>query len=220
MSRRQPRRGREQRKTQAKREPYPRILIVCEGSKTEPSYFLDARRTLKLSTANIEVAGRECGSSPATVVTYSVQKFEEDKDFDRVFCVFDRDSHPDYDAARNRCLDLRKRKSNGEFCQFTPITSWPCFEFWLILHFQETSAPIVGVGNRSPGDVALSTLQRLYPNYKKGAPGVFTDLRDKLPDAIRRAKQINSGSFNNPHTRIAELVEYLLSLGRPYDSPL
>ncbi|MBN1547133.1 MAG: hypothetical protein JW902_10780, partial [Syntrophaceae bacterium] len=40
------------RETQ-KREPYDVVLIVCEGSKTEPNYLQELRDTLKLSTANV-----------------------------------------------------------------------------------------------------------------------------------------------------------------------
>ena len=39
----------------------PRILIVCEGAKTEPNYFEGARSYFKLNTANVVVSG-ESGS--------------------------------------------------------------------------------------------------------------------------------------------------------------
>jgi len=52
---------------QAERLTYDRVLIVCEGSKTEPNYLRELIDCLELNTANVEVDG-ECGSSPISVV--------------------------------------------------------------------------------------------------------------------------------------------------------
>lgn len=45
------------------REPYDVVLIVCEGSKTEPAYFTALKNELRLSSANISIFGKECGSA-------------------------------------------------------------------------------------------------------------------------------------------------------------
>ena len=39
----------------ARRASYERILIVSEGSKTEPNYFGEIRHAYRLHTANVEV---------------------------------------------------------------------------------------------------------------------------------------------------------------------
>ena len=87
-----------QRKS-ARREAYEKILIVCEGEKTEPNYFEDAREYFCLETVNVEVRG-ECGSDPVSVVKFAKQRYREEKDagdaFDKVFCVFDKDGHSNY----------------------------------------------------------------------------------------------------------------------------
>lgn len=38
-----------------RRASYDRILIVSEGSKTEPNYFSDIRSAYRLHTANVEL---------------------------------------------------------------------------------------------------------------------------------------------------------------------
>ncbi len=38
---RKPRRGKQLQRKVPKRKPYDRVLIVCEGEKTEPIYFED-----------------------------------------------------------------------------------------------------------------------------------------------------------------------------------
>ena len=45
------------RRQAAKRAPYDVVLIVCEGEKTEPYYFKGLREHLRLSNANIVIAG-------------------------------------------------------------------------------------------------------------------------------------------------------------------
>src|SRR3954452_4619238 len=45
-----------------------RILIVCEGGKTEPNYLRELKGSLGLTNADVEICGDECGSDPASVV--------------------------------------------------------------------------------------------------------------------------------------------------------
>jgi len=84
------------RREAQKREPYDLVLIVCEGGKTEPKYLRELRDAFKLSTANIRIAGDECGSSPRSVVDYALTMYRKEKKYNRVFCVFDKDRHPTY----------------------------------------------------------------------------------------------------------------------------
>lgn len=63
----------------AKRDAYAKVLIVCEGEKTEPHYFHGLRNYYGLNTANVEVCG-ESGSDPNSVVRFAKQRFREEKD--------------------------------------------------------------------------------------------------------------------------------------------
>ena len=156
---------REHRRGHPSREPYPRLLIVCEGAKTEPNYFKAARAEYRLSTANVAVYGEECGASPSTIVSYALACFERDKDYDGVFCVFDRDEHQDYEQAKDRCRAIVRSNESGNPCPFFAITSNPCFEYWLILHFEDTSRAFARAGKKSPGDCAAAHLKKHLPNY-------------------------------------------------------
>lgn len=92
--RRKAKRAEALRREAQKREPYDLVLIVCEGGKTEPKYLQELRDAFKLSTANIRIAGDECGSSPRSVVDYALTTYRKEKKYNRVFCVFDKDRHP------------------------------------------------------------------------------------------------------------------------------
>lgn len=82
--------------------PYDRVLIVCEGEKTEPYYFMGLRETYKLDIANIEITG-DCASDPLKILEAAKKKYKESKSehnaFNRVYCVFDKDSHANYQKA-------------------------------------------------------------------------------------------------------------------------
>jgi len=75
------------KRRRARREEYAKVLIVCEGEKTEPLYFVGVRDHYGLNTANIEVSGA-CGSDPMSVIEYAKQRYREEKDagdsFDKV----------------------------------------------------------------------------------------------------------------------------------------
>ena len=62
---------------QGRRASYDRILIVSEGSKTEPNYFREIRATHRLHTTNVEVQPRSLsdlgniGYEPTAAVHFS-----------------------------------------------------------------------------------------------------------------------------------------------------
>ena len=47
--------GRDLKREAPKRPPYPRVLIVCEGAKTEVNYFEEIRQEARLPTVNLRV---------------------------------------------------------------------------------------------------------------------------------------------------------------------
>ena len=58
----------------ARRAPYAKILIVCEGEKTEPNYFNGVKDHYGLNSANIEICG-ECGADPLSIFKYAKQRY-------------------------------------------------------------------------------------------------------------------------------------------------
>ena len=61
---------------QGRRAGYDRILIVTEGSKTEPNYFTEIRSHYRLHTANVEVRHSDLGTEPLQVVQHAKDLFE------------------------------------------------------------------------------------------------------------------------------------------------
>lgn len=198
---------------QARRDSYDRVLIVCEGAKTEPHYLKEVIDYYQLNSANVEVDGR-CGSAPSSIVAYAQQRYITEKNkndpFDKVYCVFDRDSHTTYKTALRDIAQLSPRDV------FQAITSVPCFEYWLLLHYVFTQQPFYAVGKKSGCDQLITELKKYLPDYAKGNTGIYKQIMQQTPQAIayserilQQAKQIHS---NNPSTMMHLLIQYLQGL--------
>ena len=195
------------------RSEFKRILIVCEGSKTEPNYLKEVCREYRINTASVEIAGKECDSAPITVYRFARDRFNEDPSFDEVYCVIDRDSHPTFDEAVSACLNHPSKR-------FSPIRSYPCFEYWILLHFQYTRAPVHGTGVSSPGDVMLKMVRECWPEYTKGFPKCFSELKKngKVETAVNNASRARKDALStgeqNPSTEFDLLFQRLINLGK------
>ncbi|MBN4079239.1 RloB domain-containing protein [Beggiatoa alba] len=208
------RRARKLARRKPRRAPYDKVLIVCEGKKTEPNYFEELKDHYGLSSANVAVTG-DCGSSPMSVVNHAQDLFRESEKagdaFDRAFCVIDKDNHSDYPSALDT---LARAKPEGVF---EAIPSVPCFEYWLLLHFIYTDKPYNATGKKSTAGMVLQELKRHWPKYKKSAYGVFEQRQEQLEVAkVHAARVLNAAQDNdsddNPSTRVHELVDYLQNL--------
>jgi hypothetical protein len=201
-----------QRRT-ARRDPYAKVLIVCEGEKTEPHYFQDLRNHYGLNTANIEVCG-ECGSDPNSVLQFAKQRYREEKDagdaFDQVFCVLDKDTHTNYDEALRAIATVTPRDT------FIAMNSVPCFEYWLLLHYVYSTRPYSALPGNSAGNQVLSQLRGYLPDYEKGTDNIFALLLDQLEfaknNAARSLREAQASGTDNPSTRIHELVSFLQAI--------
>ncbi|MFZ4539890.1 RloB family protein [Propionivibrio sp.] len=187
-----------------------RYLIVCEGTKTEPHYFRELLDDLRIHPQVVRIAPND-GGSPDRVVAHALVLYEDDAAsgdaYDTVYCVFDRDRHTTFDTAVQRTKDLSAAKK-----PLVAITSTPCFEVWLLLHFGYTSQPFHPAGKKSVGDQVVAALKTKpgFGKYGKGQKGIYAQLKGKLDDAIDNADQLCrhcavTGSVN-PATDVGKLV--------------
>ncbi len=210
---RKAKRAKDLRRRAAKRAPYAKILIVCEGEKTEPNYFNGVKDYYSLNSANIEICG-ECGSNPLSILQHAKQRYREEWDardaFDKVFCVFDKDTHPQYGEA------LQAIAAQKPYGTFSAITSVPCFEYWLLLHFIYTTRPYASLSSNSAGSQVLTDLRQYLPDYQKGRKSVFIELINQLVLATRNAqkalREAERSGTDNPTTHVHELVSFMRTI--------
>ena len=206
------RRASELQRRKPNRQRYKKVLIVCEGEKTEPNYFNALKDRYQLNSVTIS---GESGSSPASVLKYAKQRYRESKEagdaFDKVFCVFDQDQHETYASTLQA---IRKAKPKGVF---QAIPSVPCFEYWLLLHFTYTTKPY---DSETPCTQVLHDLKSYMGNYAKRVPqSVFRNLLGSLDTAKANAalslKAADNTDTNNPSTKVHELVDELQEIKQP-----
>lgn len=179
-------------------------LIVCEG-ETEQLYFQAVRLHLGLTNAEVVIADNARDSAPISVVRLAEARCREPGGYDKVFCVFDRDTHGSFAAARDRVTELRTRASSP--LPIEDAVSIPCFEIWVLLHFERSDAPFTRCA-----DVVARIKQKHLVGYKKTDDTVVRDLMARLSVALEngtwlagRAKGINQ----NPYTAVHMLLRYL-----------
>jgi len=190
----------------ARKSEYESILIVCEGTKTEPNYFKELIDDLELNTANVQTVSSP-STCPRKLVEFAIAKAEEEE-HDFVYCVFDKDNHSKYHEA----MQLIDGRPN-----IIAANSVPCFEYWIVLHYQNTTRAFYGSASKSPGDEVVEKLKQYIPGYSKGKRGTYAMLKGKKMDkAMINASKVNAAATaagtDNPSTHIYKLVQVLLDI--------
>jgi hypothetical protein len=210
------------------REPRERILIVCEGEKTEPAYFRGLIAHHKLHTVRLddgrrlEVQVEGAGRSTLPLVEYALaQQRTASPPYAEVWCVFDRDSFPpdDFDNAVSRAAAhpvLRAAWSNE------------AFELWYLLHFEYLDASPPGARGAAR-DHYVSRLHALLrplgrERYGKNDPGLYVLLGDdRRQRAAANAHRLLASypEVTAPHaccpaTTVHDLVTRLLQFAPEY----
>lgn len=201
---------------QNKRASYDRILIICEGEKTEPLYFEEIREFYRLRTSNVSVTHGAYGTSPLQIVEYALDLCLNTKKWEHVYCVFDRDDHESFNNALQKisAIDNKYKNDIKQPIHFTAIHSNPCFELWLLLHFE----CVTRFSHRDEVIHMLGQPNRLR-DYGKGQTGNFNRTKNNLEVAFKNAAilkaEISRLKTENPFTNVNELVVRLLNLGSP-----
>jgi hypothetical protein len=161
------------------------------------------------------------GTEPIQVVRYAQQLFEAGdphkrlraKAFEKVFAIFDRDDHRSYFDALMLAssLDGKLRNDAKQPVAFKAIASIPCFELWLLLHYEDIQHSI----HRNE---VLTRLKLYMPGYDKGIGGSFTATKVNLDIASQRARQLAARSTayddTEPSTDIVDLITLLIQFGK------
>jgi hypothetical protein len=209
----------ELKRKKAIKEYYDSILIVCEGERTEPNYF----KSFQTPSIQVEVIGK--GSSNIRLVEDAIAEWKkcakEDKYFEKIWCVFDRDDFPSdqYNQAfvtigtEEARLNRYYKKRTGRKISINIAYSNQAFELWYLLHFDFHTTGY----HRTQYKKMLSV--RLKKEYKKNDLNIYDDLQTLSENtngrhgqefAIKNAKKLRKGKSNihnvNPSTSVDLLV--------------
>ena len=129
-----------------------KILIVCEGTKTEPNYF-EAFKRLNHGTTVYDIEVKGLGANTTSVVDKAID-LKSKGNYDRVWAVFDKDSFSD-DKFNGAII---KAEKNGICCAW----SNEAFELWYLYHFVNRTTGM----HREEYKKAISEAVNKSPNFK------------------------------------------------------
>lgn len=182
----------------------PQILVFAEGRQTEPLYFTHWYRACR-DRVIVKIA-RHQETTPVDLVRRAIRQRSADlvearhgqgDAYDQYWCVFDVDEHPGLEQA----LALAAGHD------IHVAVSSPCFELWLILHFEYRA-----------GYLDSAAAERLAAAYlgcgKVLTPAALAKLADGYDVARQRARLLGrkhvadgSGAHANPSTAVWRLVD-------------
>lgn len=190
-------------------KPQPRVLVLCEDSQSGKRYLVEAAFHFR-ANALVEIV--HCGiTHPSGIVKRAIAR---QKCFDKVFCSLDRDTHLCFE----RAIDMAKAHP-----KIHVIASYPCFEFWLLLHFGFNRKPFRAVGKNSPGDLVTKSL-REKPTMEKYEKGKDTNyFAQLLGEPFQKARTLAPKVLEdvavsgepNPSTEIHLLMDEFEALSKP-----
>jgi hypothetical protein len=179
-----------------------RILIVCEGEKTEPNYFRKFQANPEVHDS-IDVRGT--GYNTVSLINEAIriknEAIQKKEPYIEVWCVFDKDDFP-IESFENA---IKLAAKNQIKCAY----SIEAFELWYLLHFNFYDSAL----SRLQYQKKLSEL--LKKPYKKNDDGMYSILRKKQSRAIQNARKLffrqcsSPLKDQNPVTTVFELVEKL-----------
>ena len=128
------------RRKTATRSPRRTVLAFCEGKRTEVDYLKALKRQPEvrdIASVAIEIDETAAGFDPLALVRKAAVAHKDAKDqrseIDEVWCIFDVEQ-PKRHPRLNDAVALARERG------VQIAVSNPCFELWLVLHFQERSA--------------------------------------------------------------------------------
>lgn len=216
--------NRQKRKIESKELAPYRYLLVCEGTKTEPNYFMGIKKLIdkkfegkvKINSYNIQILGT--GRNTEDLVRYTKMQVDRaislgELPYGHVWVVFDKDDFSD-EQFNNAIIQA----NNNEY-----KVAWSneAIELWFLLYFEYLQSAI----DRQQYIDKLNQYFEVFGlgKYEKNMENIFEILQQygELNKAIANAKRLRelhekmgnkTPSDNNPCTTVDLLVEELMSI--------
>jgi len=183
------------------------VYLFCEGKKTEPNYFNSINRHFRIflrGKYRIEIVPNEY-TDPVGIVNKALEKINTIETNDKIWCIFDVNSHTEDEIQRAVAHANNKVKI---------LLSNPKFELWFLLHYEYTTAYMKGKD-------LDKRLKKYIENYIKSGD-TFSLMKENpvsLSQAIENARQLNDfhnqlgtpliSARSNPSTQVFRLFELL-----------
>lgn len=212
-------RGQIEKRGMRRRRIKPVILVVTEGSQTEPKYFEHFRN--RRTNIDILVVGSRASSGETDYISlvrkandYRSKNQLSSAHGDSLWVVADGDiNFNNADPISSKNTQLAKARTMADRNGIQLAISNPCFELWFLLHFRYTTAYLRDY------TAVVTALKAYIPNYTKNGD-VTPLLTGHIEDAIKHAlplenyhqqneKKLPFDLSTNPFSEVYRLVELL-----------
>lgn len=191
------------------REPLPVVVVVCDDTKTAPTYFNALAQKLK---GKVYLKAHGCGAMPADVLAEAkskreglLEKSSADAEHDKnvVWALID------VEGEQQRQNAAWTAKESAENDGIKVALSKPCFELWTLLHLCDTGEAFSDCS---------AVIARLNAEWKKvfgkamgpKAQADFSKIRPKIDEATKRARKHRES--NDPSwTEVFKVLEEIMS---------
>lgn len=175
-----------------KKQPYPLMTFFVEGEVTEREYIKDIKEKLLSNITDLQrkrtIHSRikieeKTAQTPLSLVKLAINSQPHKKDI--CVIVIDEDGRISSKGknSRNQAIQIAQNK------KFIFVYSIPCFEFWALLHLQNTSASLLNTECQE----RLKNVMPKYNHHKKDLKLDFELLYPHHDEATRRALRLMSG---------------------------
>lgn len=173
----------------------PTFFVFCEG-ETEYAYINYLRSKYRLP---IEI---DCKIAGNRITEKYINNYKRDKDIhpkDKTYLAYDLD-------VAGMLNKLQRIKNT------TLLSSNPCFELWLLLHYQEQKTELTSIE-------CIKRLKDHHTSYAKGLldNAIKSTLDAKLEKAVNRALKL--GEFKNPSSQLFVLIQDLTNVKSQNNNP-
>jgi RloB-like protein len=192
------------KRQRTQRDDRVKLIIVCEDKNAAPDYF----RALEKHTSNplIEIDKIDGGAGvPQTIIETSIKHLELQakeakqkrvKNINQVWAVFDKDKHTSFESA------IQKGEAKGVNIAYVI----PCFELWLILHYERYDK------HQHHKDMPKICAEKVNCFDKDKKTGDFSKLiklvetAESHADWLANAREKEGSTYGNPSTTIQHLT--------------
>lgn len=193
------------------------VILACEGEKTENFYFKaffeDLKKHKQLSPRSCVIATHQ-HTNPSGVLSDLINHKAgfgiSYEDFEYKWIVIDRDPER-VNGGGHTPEDFQAALLQAEQKGISVAWSNPCFELWILLHYQYRNTSI----DRDDFSSILSPL--LGKKYEKNDSSLYSNLKHLREDALKNARKLwaQNNSIRplecNPCTKIFELIDSLMN---------
>lgn len=181
-----------------KKQPYPLMTFFVEGEVTEREYIKSLKEKLLSNISNLQrrrtihshiKIAEKTAQTPLSLVRLAISSQPQKKDM--CVIVIDEDGRTSSKEinARNQAIQIAQNQ------KFVFVYSVPCFEFWGLLHLQNTTASL----SSAECQEKLKNVMPKYNHHKKDLKLDFELLYPHHDEATSRAVRLISSHTKKCH---------------------